>query len=574
MACKETLVETLVKLGGGARIARAGQPVQAFAWARVSTEEQERQGFSIEQQLREIRVYAEQLGIDIVQEFHEAASAHQREHHRLVFHQMLEEAKARPEITTIVVHDLSRFSRDTLIALKLRQELRDAGIEIVSVMDPSTDPDVPVSILIDLITLGKNELFSREIAMHTRKGCRANIQARDPDSGHCFKNGGQPLWGYVAKRVMFGGNGSDAKRKTIWVLDETIVKGRPVHEWVRHCLVELAAKGASLAELRDFCNDAGLPGRRKPYWQITTWNALLKPSVMLQYCGYAVWNVHTKKGRVRDSSEWIIVENGHPAIITEEETKQIAEARQKQRRNPRARRFDTGCGRSRYSRYLLSGGLIKCDRCGANMMGLRINGGYEYYVCGSHPYRKGKGCGRPAVYVPKQFIEDEVIKGIGDLTRVCTDTDRLTRLVNQKIRSIMKQRTEESRDVAEKLQALGDKIKNIHRAIEDGLADTVWANDRLGQLEEEKGRLERLTGVPSKPPQLDRETVERYLGELRRLLEVAKPAERKKLIRTLVQEVRLAPEKREVVITYRLPEPVFMQARVAGTGFEPVTFGL
>lgn len=29
--------------------------------------------------------------------------------------------------------------------------------------------------------------------MHTKKGCRANIRTRDPKTGWCFKNGGQPL---------------------------------------------------------------------------------------------------------------------------------------------------------------------------------------------------------------------------------------------------------------------------------------------------------------------------------------------------------------------------------------------
>jgi hypothetical protein len=83
------------------------------------------------------------------------------------------------------------------------------------------------------------------------------------------------------------------------VPDETVVAGRPIHEWARHCLVELAGNGASLEELRAFCERTGIPGRRKQYWGISTWHALLQPHVLLQYCGYAVWNVHTKAGRER-----------------------------------------------------------------------------------------------------------------------------------------------------------------------------------------------------------------------------------------------------------------------------------
>jgi hypothetical protein len=44
------------------------------------------------------------------------------------------------------------------------------------------------------------------------------------------------------------------------------------------------------------------------------------------------------------------------------------------------------------------------------------------------------------------------------------------------------------------------------------------------------------------------------------------PAERKRLLRTWVQEVKLAPERLEVEITYQIPEPV-MNGVVAGAGF-------
>ncbi len=50
-------------------------------------------------------------------------------------------------------------------------------------------------------------------------------------------------------------------------------------------------------------------------------------------------------------------------------------------------------------------------------------------------------------------------------------------------------------------------------------------------------------------------------------------AEKKQLLRIWVQEIKLAPERREVELTYRVPEPV-MNKVVAGAGFEPAAFGL
>jgi hypothetical protein len=47
----------------------------------------------------------------------------------------------------------------------------------------------------------------------------------------------------------------------------------------------------------------------------------------MEYCGYAVWNVHTKAGRERPPEDWVIAERGHEALITEKEARRIAEAR-------------------------------------------------------------------------------------------------------------------------------------------------------------------------------------------------------------------------------------------------------
>ena len=46
-----------------------------------------------------------------------------------------------------------------------------------------------------------------------------------------------------------------------------------------------------------------------------------------------------------------------------------------------------------------------------------------------------------------------------------------------------------------------------------------------------------------------------------------RPTEQKQIIRTWMSEMKLAPERLEVEMTYRIPEPV-MHSVVAGAGFE------
>ena len=556
---------TRANVGGGTN---AG-PVTALAWARVSTSMQEERGLSIPEQLREIREYAKARNIEIVDEFTEAASAFQHRAKRPEFERMLARAKAE-RVSMILVHDLSRFSRDSISAKTLVRQLRGAGVKVVSLNDPEIDPETVAGVYMEAINYAKNEAYSREVAFHTRKGCRANVQARDLETGWCYKNGGQPPWGYRSVRL---DRGQDKRGrpiiKAVWELDDTLLAGRPAREWARHCLIELAAAGASLAELRDFCNRTGIPARRKKYWGISTWNAILQPSVILQLCGYGVWNARTKEGRERPVSEWVIVPNAHPALITEDEARAIMAAR---RRAQASATIPTNRGRSQTSRYLLSGGLFRCQRCGSNMIGFRTSSG-EYYICGSQPYRKGKGCG-PGVYVPRNAVEAEVCRGLNGLLSLCANPEGFTRQVNAELRRLWEKSTgcADRATVHTEIERIEAKISNLRRAVEDGFEDASWANARLRELIAERDRFAASLNLNERP-QLDSRTVMAYRRQTEKVMESGHPAERKRLMRAWLQDVKLEPESLEVKISYRLPEAV-MKSVVAGAGFEPATFGL
>jgi len=140
-------------------------------------------------------------------------------------------ARAKAEgISKIYVHDLSRFSRQSETGKALVRQLRTEGIEVVSVTDPHYDLETPTGVYMEAFTFAKNEAYSLEVAMHTRKGCRANVQTRDPETGWCYKNGGQPLWGYRSLRLQ---RGQDKRGrpiiKSVWVLDDEMIAGRPAH---------------------------------------------------------------------------------------------------------------------------------------------------------------------------------------------------------------------------------------------------------------------------------------------------------------------------------------------------------
>jgi hypothetical protein len=271
-----------------------------------------------------------------------------------------------------------------------------------------------------------------------------------------------------------------------------------------------------------------------------------------------VWNVRTKTGRERPSAEWVIVEQAQQALITKDEAKKIAEVR---RSVGGKKQFSAGATRSRTSRYLLSGGLFRCGRCGANMIGFHTDGRF-YYVCGSQPYRSGMGCG-PGVYVPQAQVESEVLSGLSHVLDLCADPQKFTRAVNKELRQIWEAATGFRPDAGEQIAAIDRKVENIRRAVEEGLNDANWANTRLRALQTERESLVAASRKASGPPQLDAATAMDYRRQADKLLRQGGQAERKQLLRTLVGEVKLMPQDLEVSISYRLPEPI-MNGLVAG----------
>lgn len=92
---------------------RSGRPVglaKAVLYARVSTAEQEREGFSIDAQVNLIREYAERLGLSIVQEYVDVETA--RKTGRAQFEAMLKYLNAHPGVRHLLVEKTDRLYRN------------------------------------------------------------------------------------------------------------------------------------------------------------------------------------------------------------------------------------------------------------------------------------------------------------------------------------------------------------------------------------------------------------------------------------------------------------------------------
>jgi len=109
------------------------------------------------EQPHEIRRYAESHKIEIVAAFQEAASAYRYQARRHEFHRMIDRARGAPDFSVIIVHDFSRFGCDSSTGKGEIQELRRAGVEVLSVTNPKVDDDTAAGVYMQAITFAKNE---------------------------------------------------------------------------------------------------------------------------------------------------------------------------------------------------------------------------------------------------------------------------------------------------------------------------------------------------------------------------------------------------------------------------------
>ena len=179
----------------------------------------------------------------------------------------------------------------------------------------------------------------------------------------------------------------------------------------------------------------------------------------------------------------------------------------------------------------------------------------RYYVCNSVPNRRGLGCGQ-GVYVRQGDIEREVFAGLSDLFDKCTDGNGFVRKIHSELTRIWEKSHGYDSDASQKLQEVEGRIANIRKSIEDGLADTAWANSRLQELSVERDGLFLASQALGRAPQIDLDAALAYRLDLDRLIAKGRNLEKKRLLGAWVNQIQLAPEALEAEIRFKIPEPV------------------
>lgn len=188
-------------------------------YTRVSTKEQAENNMSLDTQRRACEKYARKLGLTIMAYFggtYESAKTDERKE----FNNMLSFVqKSREKISNILVYSVDRFSRSGANAIYITEQLKQAGISVLSVSQP-TDVSTPSGSLQQNIQF----IFSEYDNQLRREKCIAGMRDKLLRGEWCIK----PPIGYDSitkngkRSIVINKEGELIRKAFLWFYYERI----------------------------------------------------------------------------------------------------------------------------------------------------------------------------------------------------------------------------------------------------------------------------------------------------------------------------------------------------------------
>lgn len=242
------------------------------------------------------------------------------------------------EFSHLLVWKIDRISRNLLDFAAMYDELQNLGVTFISRNEQFDTSTAMGGAMLKIILV-----FAELERKMTSERVFATMLSR-AEKG--YWNGGPPPYGYSY----------DRESRTFSIVEEEAAAYRAAYE--------LYMKKRSVKLVAACLNQIGYRKRSGGAWNPDDVLSILKNP----FCtGVYRWNRLARNSgsrvrRVRDQSEWVVVKNHHPAILTEEEYADITRVLSSNRTGAES---DVHASRGKYV-YVFSG-LCFCENCGSKM---------------------------------------------------------------------------------------------------------------------------------------------------------------------------------------------------------------
>ncbi|MGV3575229.1 MAG: recombinase family protein [Devosia sp.] len=496
--------------------------LRALGYARVSTKRQADHQISLADQEKKIDATCVLRDADLVEVFVEPGLT-ARIDRRPELQRMIEFAcDPTNQIDLVIVYAFSRFFRNATQYLQYKEQLKQAGVRLISATQDI--PDGPHGELMETILAAFDGHQSEVNAGIVRDMMMANAEEG-------FWNGSTPPFGYRTKVALV------LRRKEKKVLEVDEGEASIVNLVFR--LYLNGHEGGSpmgIKAITTHLNTKGYRSRGKAFYTASV-ERILKNEA---YIGIHYYNrIDSRTRKERPPSEWIKMA---VPVILDQETFDAAQ-RTLQSRNP------TKTPPRVVNGPTLLTGLAVCEICGRGMM-LRTgkSGQYRYLTCAKSA-TEGTGCGHS---IRMDKVDEIVIHAVEEQVFA---PDRLIPILQAMIDRTGDTRQQLESEIDRQRAAVADaksRLDRLYDAIEAGLAELGDARfkERIDlaklQIREGSANLDTLRQRNNAKAEISSAMVKRFSSEIRRRLRDANPAFRRNWLHLFVSKVVIGKDRIQI----------------------------
>ncbi len=463
--------------------------IMAVIYARFSSHNQREE--SIEDQIRECRVFAARNGIKIVDIYTDEALTGKTDH-RPGFQKMIKDS-AKGKFSMVITYKVDRFARNRYDSAMYKAKLKKNGVRVVYAKE--VIPDGPEGIILESVLEGYAEYYSANLAQNILRGLEGNAMK-------CKTNG---------VRVLGYGKTPEDYYEVDPIMGPVVLQ-----------IFEDFDRGVSQKEIVADLNARGFKTTRGGSFNKNSLTRILRNR---KYIG---------EYRYRD----IVVPDGMPAIVP------VALFESVQRKLDRGGRAPAHSWKM--ADYILTTKLF-CGECGEPMVGRAGTGKsgkkYDYYACITRT--RLHACDKKPV--TKEWIEEVVVRYTKE---VVLRDEMIEQIADGVMLYLEKEKKDNSLMAAmeARLREVEAGIRNIMAAIEQGII-TQTTKIRIMELEQEKDQIQAaIAREQIATLDLDRDQVVYFLERFRDG-SLDDPEYRLKLVEAFVSSIYLWDDGK-IVISY------------------------
>lgn len=423
----------------------------AAVYIRVSTDEQARDGYSLDAQLKAIKHYAQSndIIIDSKYIFSDEGFSGRKAEKRPAFMEMIKQAKSEPKkFDIILIHKFDRFSRNREDSVVYKSLLKkEHNIPVISISEP-IDQDDKMSVVMEAFLEAMAEYYSLNLSGEVKKG-----QLEKHSKGELQTN---PSFGYN-------------------VLDGKLIINETESEIVKMIFEQYAIDNLSMMHIARNINALNIRTKRGRLFENRTIYYILNNPV---YIGKLRYTPGRRNSYDFNDPNTIIVEGQHEAIISIDlwNAVQMRLSKNSVWKKPKQH---IDLDPKHWTK-----GLIRCKKCGCTMVtcgktNLRCNG-----------YNKGK-CSNSST-----LVISEVCNLITNIIERTVTNGIIEHIVPNKIE---KRETNQYMIIEKQLNQLLEKEKRIKEAYRDGIDTLDEYKENKNIIAREKEKLNKELYKTEKP---------------------------------------------------------------------------